>query len=151
MQYLNRFMLLLVNDKILLNPCTENDIKSLERITKNKTLPEAYLEFMRKMGRGASFLRGYSCFMNEIFDLRQGSEELLIENNFGGYLTDNDFVFWMAQGYMFCFFKLDEGNDPPVYFYTETSDQDEFYKIADSFSEFLLRFYYKDKTLFLSN
>ena len=32
-------------------------------------------------GTGGQFMRGDSCFMNEIFYLKEGANELLIENN----------------------------------------------------------------------
>lgn len=65
------------------------------------------------------FLRGESCFMDELLELNEWGAELLEENNVPLKLTSNDFVFWMSQGFMFCFFKLDEGENPPVYFYSE--------------------------------
>jgi hypothetical protein len=49
---------------------------------------------------------------------------------------------------MFCFFKLDEGDNPPIYFYSESTDQDDFYKIADSLTDFLSAMYTKDKDVF---
>ena len=59
-------------------------------------------------------------------------------------MTDDDFVFFMHQGYEFCFFKLSEGDNPPVYFYSEEacpfhprkSAHSNFIKITDSLSEF---------------
>jgi len=147
-KYLDDFIRDLSTDGVILKPCLEGDIERVNSITRDKTLPQAYLEFLQAMGRGASFLRGHSCFMDEIFDLRQGSEELLYENDFGDSLTDNDFVFWMSQGYMFCFFKLNDGNNPAVYFYSETTVKRGFIKISDSFTDFLERFYHNDKTLF---
>ena len=54
-------------------------------------------------GTGGQFMRGDSCFMNEIFYLKEGANELLIENNSKNTLLDEDFVFWMSQGCM-CFF-----------------------------------------------
>jgi hypothetical protein len=37
---------------------------------------------------------------------------------------------------MFCFFKLNEGENPPIYYYNEAGE-DNFVKIANSFTEFL--------------
>lgn len=85
--------------------------------------------------------------MDEIGMLRNGAIDLLVENESSNTLTDNDFVFWMSQGYMFCFFRLDEGDDPPVYYYNEAKE-DRFIKITNSLSEFLLGMMIKDKDLF---
>lgn len=133
-----------------MEPTTPEDLEELSKITNGKKLPEAYIEFYKYMGNGVPFFRGHSCFRNEIFTLQQGAEELLIENNFPGKLSENDFVFWMCQGYMFCFFRLDEGDDPPIYFYCEGKGLTDFCKIADSFSSFLYRFYSLDEDLLKS-
>ena len=113
-------------------------------------MPEAYLEFMAVMGNGTKghYMAGDSCFMNEICDLKQGAVELLEDNESMNTLTDNDFVFWMSQGCMFCFFKLSEGENPPVYFYNEMGE-DKFIKVADSFVEFLINRLEMNSSLFL--
>lgn len=102
------------------------------------------------MGNGTKngFLQGHSCFLNELPNLKVWADELLKENTSKLSLTPNDFVFWMSQGYMFTFFKLDEGNDPSVYFYTEFTNPSNFVKIANSFTEFLTRIQLRDKELF---
>ena len=62
---------------------------------------------MSIMGNGTEgqFMGGDSCFMDEIDNLRQGAFELLEDNESKNTLTDEDFVFWMSQGCMICFFK----------------------------------------------
>jgi hypothetical protein len=98
-------------------PCSQPEIQKVIEYAGGK-LPTAYIEFLQEMGRGTEpgFLRGHSCFIDEIFDLRNWAEELLAENEFGKSLKDEDFVFWMSQGYQFAFFKLIEGEDPPESF-----------------------------------
>ena len=128
---------------------TEEQMEKLYSIVEGKKLPRAYIEFMRVMGNGTGgdYMGGDSCFMNEIFDLRQGAIELLKENGSVNILTDDDFVFWMSQGCMFCFFKLTEGDNPPIYFYNE-SGEDRFIKIAESIVEFLINRLEMNKNLF---
>ncbi len=133
---------------ISMNPTTPEELEKIQEIAGEKQIPKAYTEFYKHMGNGVAFLRGHSCFHNEIFNLRSWAEELLNENNFQTKLTENDFVFWMSQGYMFCFFKLDEGDDPPIYYYCEGKNLSGFYRIAESFSSFLYRMYIKDRDLF---
>ena len=118
-------------------PATEEQMVQLQQFAGEKKLPQAYLEFMREMGNELynSFMVGESCFMNEIFDLKEGALELLEENESKLTLTDDDFVFWMSQGYMFGFFKLNEGDNPPVYFYSEDRE-DRYIKIAHSLTDF---------------
>ena len=82
---------------------TESQIEKLCSIVKGKNLPKTYIEFMGLMGNGTEgkYMAGDSCFMNEIFDLKQGAVELLKENMSINRLTDDEFVFWMSQGCMF--------------------------------------------------
>ncbi len=131
-------------------PTTLEDLEAINSLTNRKHLPKAYLEYYKYMGNGVSFFKGHSCFKNEIFKVKTWAEELLNENKVQTKLSENDFVFWISQGYMFCFFKLDEGDDPPVYYYCEGEGKglSSFYKIAESFSLFLYRMYKYDRDLF---
>lgn len=130
-------------------PASTEDIDSIKKIS-NKKLPESYIQFLEQMGAGTQngFLIGNSCFVNELPHLKEWSKELLNENNFERHLTNNDFVFWMSQGYQFAFFKLDEGDNPPVYYYREGTNQSDFVKIAETFTGFLHRMETRDKYLF---
>lgn len=104
---------------------------------------------MSAMGNGTEggYMRGDSCFFNEIYNLKTGTIELLEENEFVNKLTDDDYVFWMSQGCMFYFFKLTKGDNPPVYFYNE-SGEDKFVKIAESIVEFFINKLEMNKNLF---
>lgn len=139
MKFLNELITKLENNNVIMKPCTEIQIEKVRAVAKGKKMPQAYIEFISVMGNGTEgkFMGGDSCFINELDDLRQGAIELLEENESENILTDEDFVFWMSQGCMFCFFKLNNGNNPPVYFYNETG-KDKFIKIADSLTEFLI-------------
>ncbi len=122
-------------------PATEEHIERLLEIWGN--LPLAYMEFFKKMGGGSGhgFLVGESVFIDELFYLKEWGIELLKENNSICKLSDNDFVFWMSQGCMFGFFNIDEGDDPPVYFYTE-NEPDTIKKVSNHFSEFIYNMYF---------
>ncbi len=72
---------------------------------------------------------------------------MLEENESELVLTDNDFVFWMSQGCIFCMFKLNEGDNPPVYFYNESGD-DRFLKISNTLTEFLINYLELKSNLF---
>jgi len=99
--------------------CTEEEIIYIKQLAKGKCLPNSYIEFMKMAGNGIGFLRGSDYTFCNIGKLKIWAIELLEEDNSKETLTDNDFVFFMHQGYQFVFFKLDEGNNPPVYSYTE--------------------------------
>lgn len=149
MKYINDLIKKLEQKNICVKRSTEQQMAVLCSLAKGKELPGAYIEFMSVMGNGVGdrYMGGDSCFMNEIYDLQQGAIELLEENESVNLLTDDDFVFWMSQGCMFCFFSLTEGDDPPVYFYNE-SGEDRFIKVADSIVEFLINRLEMNKDLF---
>lgn len=149
MVYINELLEKLKEKKICMNKSKEEQMKALHSIAMGENLPKAYIEFMTVMGNGTEgkYMAGDSCFMNEIYDLKQGAIELLEENESKNVLTDDDFVFWMSQGCMFCFFKLSEGDNPPIYFYNE-SGEDKFIKVADSLVEFLINRLEMNENLF---
>ena len=123
-----------------LYPASKEHMTKLQQIYGE--LPLAYVEFLNLMGAGTNsvYFQGESCFTDELFHLNEWGRELLLENDSIHTLEDSDFVFFMSQGCMFCYFNLAEGNDPPVYFYTENRPNS-VKKIADKFSDFLWNFY----------
>lgn len=100
-------------------------------------LPEQYLEFMRFAGNG-KFWVGSSYGFSEVPKLKKYAENLLTENHFAHNLKDDDFVFWMHGGDMFYFFNLNDGDDPPVYYYSECDDMTDFVKCSESFTNFII-------------
>lgn len=149
MEFINELVEKLKERNIPMKNASENQIKELLSSTKNGILPQAYVEFMSVMGNGTEgkYMKGESCFMDEIYILKQGAVELLKENESKLVLTDNDFVFWMSQGCIFCMFQLNEGNNPPVYFYNESGD-DRFLKISNTLTEFLINYLELNPNLF---
>lgn len=129
---------------------SRGEINSIIKL-QNKNLPKAYLDFLKYMGKSNGILHGSAytvkCFFDEEVEghaLLQYSLDLLEENNNTDLkLTDNDFVFMMHQGYIFYVIKLDEGDNPPVYYYGEDVEppQTELLKVSESFSEFLIEIY----------
>ena len=117
--------------------CTLEEIIQLELDLKIE-LPIAYREFLRIMGKGAGkFLRGSDCFYSDLKDLQTGAVELLDENQFPQTLPKDAFVFLMHQGYQFSFFRLSEGENPPIYFYCEGETKESFVKTHRQFTDFL--------------
>lgn len=149
MRFITELLERLKQKNVVMKESTEGQMEALCSIVRGAKLPTAYIEFMCAMGNGTEggYMRGDSCFMNEIFDLKQGAVELLEEKKSVNVLTDDEFVFWMSQGCMFCFFRLTEGENPPVYFYNE-SGEDRFIKVADSLIEFLLNRLEMSRNLF---
>ncbi|CAI6064459.1 hypothetical protein PAECIP112173_01923 [Paenibacillus sp. JJ-100] len=131
-----------------LKACDANDMMQIIKIAGGRKLPEAYLNFMELAGRGYIMFKGsdYTIQDVEIYKaLKEGAIEVLEECNFKNRIGDDQFVFMGHQGYMYWFFDLNEGSNPPVYFFEESYDesvtQGEFIKLSDSFSEFLIEKY----------
>ncbi len=128
-------VLIVSTDEIV--PCTENEVRILERQL-GFSLPGAYRKFLLWMGHGAGILlRGSDCFYQHLPPLRTWAEELLEENNFPEPLPEDAFVFYMHQGYLFYFVRVGEGDDPPVYFYSEAMDPRAFIKAHPNLADFL--------------
>ena len=95
-------------------------------------LPTAYIEFMRYAGHGQYWI-GSDYSLKRVKHLQESARALLDENDFPHKLREEDFVFYMHQGYIFCFFNLNEGDNPQVYYYDEGEDMDDFVKCGDGF------------------
>lgn len=120
-----------------LRPITKLEIQEIEEKFQVK-LPEVYKSFLKTMGKNAgSFMMGSSVFYPDILSLRDWANETLAENGISG-LPENVFVFWMHQGYQIAYFKLDEGDNPPVYFFAEGEYLDDFYKRDNSLIDFFV-------------
>ena len=128
-------------------PMKENDIDDL--ILTYGKLPQAYVELLQLIGSGttAPFWKGQCFFKCDIPFLNSWAKEILVENRSKAALGINDFVFWMSQGTMFCFFKLKAEDDPPVYLYTENAP-DKFICISTSLTEFIWNYCFDPQTAF---
>lgn len=121
-----------------LSPCTPEEVRTLEEHIAH-TLPQAYREFLLWMGHGAGpFLRGTSVFYGDLPDQGEAAEELLQENAIEAVLPKDAFVFYMHQGYQLMFFRLSEGDDPPVYYYGEGESLKSFKLLYPKFSVFIM-------------
>jgi hypothetical protein len=130
--------------------CSALEIEQLSRLAKNKRLPLQYLELMRRAGNGIRLFIGSSYTIGEVPELREAAIELLQENNSDENLADSSFVFFMHQGYQFYYFNLDDGDNPPVYFYNEGENEDRSIKRAESFSNFLIDYYNETEMFYKS-
>ncbi|HTE13352.1 MAG TPA: SMI1/KNR4 family protein [Chitinophagaceae bacterium] len=127
----------LKSNGVMLKPVGVAEISSIKKYF-NVSLPETYLQFLRLMGKGAGiFMAGSSVFYDELYELKEYAEELIIRNGLEP-LPDNAFVFYMHQGYQGAYFKLNEGEDPPVYYYSEPKEATRFELATKSLTEFFI-------------
>lgn len=109
--------------------CTEGEVTEIEK-TLGVTFPRSYREVYLILGkqRGFRFIDDNSYTFPQYDEMRKGAEEIISQCEIDFVLGENMFITgcFMENG-IFYFFKLDEGDDPPVYRYEE-GDKD--YKLA---------------------
>lgn len=99
--------------------CSTDDIRALEKSI-GTSLPKKYQEFLLAAGHSAGRLfQGTDIFYRNLMGLKDDAISLLNENNEKFTLPIDTFVISMHQGYEFNYFKLTEGDDPPIYQYVE--------------------------------
>ncbi|WP_452219930.1 SMI1/KNR4 family protein [Lacinutrix salivirga] len=162
MRFLSKIYKNLRDNKTELLGCSSDEIKKIEQEIEF-SLPKSYLEFLEIMGKGMlkdietpnyydyGTFKGTYIFYDSILKHKEWLINQLNEYNrqdLAEKITETEFIFYDHQGYLFAFFKLDEGDNPPVYGYEEGYEGDSFPKIADSLSSFYERHLEGDKTLF---
>jgi len=101
-----------------LKGCTREEIETYQNSNELK-FPKVYTEFLLTMGKNAGdFMRGSDYEWDELPELKNAANETLADNKLPP-LTQEDFVFFMHQGYIFAFFKIGEGEDPKIYLFSE--------------------------------
>lgn len=96
--------------------CSLEEIEFLENKYQVK-LPYFYKVFLEYFGKDASTYNVGSDFTYKwLIDMQEHADELLEENRLP-CLDNNSFVFFMHQGYQFCFFNCDETTDDPIVYY----------------------------------
>jgi SMI1/KNR4 family protein SUKH-1 len=104
--------------------CNAKEIEDVETCIGGR-LPEAYREFLTWMGHSCGrFLQGSDCFYENLKDVQGYARDLLKEDHSVEVLPEDAFVF-MHQGYYFLFFRLADGDDPPIYSYLENTAKPE--------------------------
>ncbi len=157
MKYLNKIIKKLEHNNVVMEGISVDEIQLLE--TKlNKNLPECYKEFLESMGGGTDAINvkpglydytgfeGESIFYDDVYGDYTNKDALLEQLKEDGkedlipQIDENTFVFFSSQGYIFAFFKLDEGDNPPVYGYEEGQSRDYFPKLTDTLLEFFEKY-----------
>ena len=115
--------------------CSESEIAGIEEFCHAK-LPSQYRDFLLAIGHsGGKLFQGTDIYYRNLVGLQDAAKDLLKENGEDFDIPLDAFVFLMHQGYEFDYFRLSEGDDPPVYQYVEGHGEPQ---IAwKSFSKFL--------------
>ncbi|NJK64948.1 MAG: SMI1/KNR4 family protein [Synechococcaceae cyanobacterium SM2_3_1] len=114
--------------------CSPEEVALLEKkLDLGYPLPEIYKEFLLWMGKGAgSLLKDCDFFYQDLmmrgeFDMQKLPEELLAECNCPLHMPNDGFVFYSRLGAKFAFLRLSEGNESPVYYFSEEFESFESY------------------------
>jgi hypothetical protein len=126
-------------------PCTEKEVKDIERmLTPPYQLPGAYKEFLLYGGKkiaeifNSQFFDSYDLVLLMLKDEYRDITRMLRVEDPNAKIYPDIFILNEHLGSNFTYFRLTEGDDPPVYFWEEgeggleTSSQE-----FDSFSDFL--------------
>ena len=125
--------------------CSEIEIAELEKQVGLK-LPLAYIEFLRWAGKGlGDFEFGSRFFYDDnLAEIQEIALEIMAADELVGKtaspdkLPEDAFVFWMHEGYMFCFFRTSEGDDPPIHFFREGVNKINWNYKGYCFTDFLI-------------
>jgi len=127
--------------------CSDQEIQALEQELPNGLkLPGAYVEFLHFCGHGLGFfLQGDEFFYSQILKRQKKGEleKLMKSDGYNGSLkeafTADMFMIYQHHGGEFVrFFKLTEGNDPPVYYFKDAINFTGYHTQEDSFSAYFL-------------
>lgn len=118
-----------------IEPCTLEEIAEIEKFY-SISLPEAYKQFLLKMGcKAGTLLQGTHFYYPFLKKVRGYAESLLNRWDDPFTLSKTDFVFLDHQGKQFMYFDTTAGDDPPIKYYKEAGYKPE--QVNDSFSDWL--------------
>lgn len=112
----------LPDDAVKVQSCSETDVTSVEQRFSAK-LPLAYRELLLWMGRGGegAIWKGFDWAYEDLPTINGWARKLVKESNTKLRLSEDAFVFFWDAGAVFYFFRLRDGDDPPVYFFMESN------------------------------
>ena len=114
------------------------------------TFPAAYRAFHLWNGRNFTPWDGDDADVSMVPDLKDAALEILAEGRHRLTLPADALVIIQHGGYEFNFLRLAEGDDPPVYYYSQTQKEAAFRCLAPHFSVFVadsLTFYLNRHTI----
>lgn len=124
--------------------CTEKEVKKLEESIGSK-LPEVFREYLLVMGQGAgNYNRGTNFLYKDLFTLTEFAKKtMLLEQQVE--LPNDIFVIFSHQGCIFGYFRLSDGDNPPVYTCSVSSNKP--LRYSENFSEYLDKSLEEEKSI----
>lgn len=133
--YLN-YLLGYAQDRMHQQTCTEEEVDEIERSLHLK-FPRAYRELYLLLGKRRAFnITEHTFNYPDYQKMRDAAIKMIGEEDIGVNFDDSIFVFSCdLETTTICYFRLDEGDDPPVYQYSFDTDEPE--RMADHFSAYI--------------
>jgi hypothetical protein len=120
-----------------------SSLSEIETIETSYSLPSSYKLFLMNFGKGIDgFMEGSDYTLKFLSGMKKSANDILVKQGLQE-LPENAFVFWMHQGYQFCFFLIEDGiSNPEIHYFNECFKNLVAIKLADTLSNFL--FYHKE-------
>lgn len=124
--------------------CSDATIQKIMDIQKITNIPKAFWAYLKIMGTSIGGIYsgaevGAHAMLTQ--NLKEQAKSLLEEVGISSGVLDRAIVYFMHQGHTFFFVSIDEGDNPPVYMYSEshcsTPEECKIERVADSFIEHL--------------
>lgn len=121
--------------------CSQQEIKAAMDVQNVARLPKMYEDFLLAMGKNAGKLwkHGGGYTYPDIERFKEQAKRLLKVDRDPIVLPDDAFVFVIHEGMIFYYFLTTEGDDPPVYVYSEIEFTHE--QVDERLSDYLLNVY----------
>lgn len=101
--------------------CSIEEFNKLEQHY-NIALPNTYKQFLLHIGNGAdNYMKGSDYKYRWLLTLKDAANKILSDEGLD-QLPNNSFVFWMHQGYQFCFFYTDSDDNPIIYYVNQCAE-----------------------------
>ena len=113
-------------------------------------LPMAYKAYLLSIGQNTVPFNYATKSTDSLPEIRREAERLLLQSAECLSLNDGDFVFLLNEGFMFLFFRIDEGDDPPVYGFAEEKRSSGFLQVSPSLTNLIESLSAGGKDVFLS-
>ncbi len=133
-EFLNSLIELKIINKNNVVGCTEQEVKDLEEYIGSK-LPRVFKDYLLVMGQNAGdYSRGTTFLYKDLFTITELAKKImLLEQNVE--LPKDAFVIFSHQGCIFGYFRLSDGNNPPVYTCSVSGNKP--LRYSESFTEYL--------------
>lgn len=115
--------------------CDEEELNAIASHFKLK-LPNSYIDFLKIAGREFISHDQFRFGWDGIKNVKKSVQHYIKLTGKTIEIKESDFFFWQDE-FSFGFFNLEEGDNPPVYWFNVSQEENEFCQVAESFTDFV--------------